>query len=72
VVNLAGGSQQGHITEQRRNPSPVRASTLKVGSSHANPQLARTGGGYSPANPLGDRTEFRCPQIALRRLRGTG
>jgi hypothetical protein len=34
-------------------------STLsEVGSSHANPQLARTGGGYSPANPLGDRTEF--------------
>jgi hypothetical protein len=39
-------------------------------SSHANPQLARTGG-YSP-RALGDCTEVRCPQIALRRLRGTG
>jgi hypothetical protein len=67
VVNLAEGSRQGHITEQRRTPSPVRA----LNSQRAKPQLARTGGGYSPANPLGDSTEVRCPQIALRRLRGT-
>ena len=28
-----------------------RPQLSEVGSSHANPQLARTGGGYSPANP---------------------
>jgi hypothetical protein len=30
------------------------------------------GGGYSPTNPSVDSTEVGCPQIALRRLRGTG